>query len=63
MQLDQSSGFLDVPLLSKKETNKQSGSKLNVGNYLEDEISRAYTVFDIIYKVQNLLSWLKISFG
>ena len=57
------SEFLVVPLLLQKETNKQSDSKLNLGNYLVDEISRTYTVFYIVYKWQNLLSWLKISFG
>ena len=38
------SEFLVVPLLLQKETNKQSDSKLNLGNYLVDEISRTYTV-------------------
>ena len=50
------SEFLVVPLLLQKETNKQSDSKLNLGNYLVDEISRIYTVFYIIYKGQNLPS-------
>ena len=50
------SEFLVVPLLLQKETNKQSDSKLNLGNYLVDEISRIYTVFCIIYKGQNLPS-------
>ena len=50
------SEFLVVPLLLQKETNKQSDSKLNLGNYLVDEISRTYTVFYIVYKWQNLLS-------
>ena len=32
----------------EKETNKQSGYKLNVGNYSVDEIARTYTVFYIV---------------
>ena len=50
------SELLVVPLLLQKETNKQSNSKLNLGNYLVDAISRIYTVFYIIYKGQNLPS-------
>ena len=51
---DVSKGSLGIPLPTPKETDMRRGSKLNVGNYLVDEISRIF--FYIACKVQNLLS-------
>ena len=57
---DVSRGSLGIPLAIPTQTNVRSGSKLNVGNYLMDEISRAFVY---TYKGQNLLSYVKMSFG
>ena len=51
---DVSRGSLCIPLPTPKENNMWSGSKLNVGNWLVDEISRTFIY--IVYKGQNLLS-------